>query len=285
MSSDPLATWSMPQVSRYGHVVLGSWWDFRGARNPGWVLLVAASEGAAISCAGRRHRLPAGRGLLLPPERPFDTIPGIGVPLSYVHFGLPDTHLPGLPAEHATILGDDPATRELASALPRCEAAGTGLLTAAALASQAIASAIADLPAARRQRLLFSLANRLPLQPALDHIADHLAGPIYVPALARLCGHGPQWLTRMFRSAFGSTPAQYIISRRIASAMGLLAKPEVSLDTVARNCGFTDRFQLTRTFSKLVGVPPAAWRRRLVNSGAETSHAGTYLPWERPPTA
>lgn len=279
MRSDPLASWAMPQISRFGHTILGSWWSFRGARNPGWVLLVAASEGAAVVCAARRHRLQPGRGLLLPPDRPFDTIPGDDVPLSYVHFALPPTGASGLSTEQATVLGDDPAIRELAAALPRCEAAGSGLLTAHALATQAIATAVADLPAAGRARLLASIEVRTPLRPALDHIADNLHGPIYIPALARLCGHGPQWLTRMFRSAFGTTPAQYIIARRIEAAKGLLAGSGMTLDVVAQACGFTDRFQLTRTFTRLVRVPPAAWRRTRAGPGEETSHGRSVPPW------
>lgn len=69
--------------------MLGARWRYHDCRNPGWVLFVALTDGAAVVVGGTRRRLPAGCGVRLPPGVRFATEPGIGVPLSYVHFTLP----------------------------------------------------------------------------------------------------------------------------------------------------------------------------------------------------
>ncbi|WP_328536881.1 helix-turn-helix transcriptional regulator [Streptomyces sp. NBC_00344] len=70
----------------------------------------------------------------------------------------------------------------------------------------------------------------------------------------------PTHLVRAFGSAFGITPHQYLMSRRVDRARGLLLdgqRPgEVALAT-----GFYDQSHLTRHFKRVVGITPGRYAR------------------------
>lgn len=68
---------------------------------------------------------------------------------------------------------------------------------------------------------------------------------------------------RVFRAYLGHTPAQYVLERRIAAATQELAFTGASLEQIAERLGFANRFHLTRMFTRRMGVPPAAYRRRV----------------------
>jgi transcriptional regulator GlxA family with amidase domain len=80
--------------------------------------------------------------------------------------------------------------------------------------------------------------------------------------LAGLVGRSIGHFSRAFRSATGSAPRQWIIQQRIESALDRLTLTDDSLVDIAHDCGFTDQTHFTRTFSRIVGTSPGAWRRR-----------------------
>ena len=80
--------------------------------------------------------------------------------------------------------------------------------------------------------------------------------------LARACGLSEDHFIRRFRALVGQTPAQYILERRIAAAAQRLLAGEESIESIATDSGFPDRFYFTRMFSRKMGLPPAAYRTR-----------------------
>ena len=66
---------------------------------------------------------------------------------------------------------------------------------------------------------------------------------------------------RLFRKSVGSTPAQYVLERRIAAVTQALLFTNDSIDQIANRLGFANRHHLTRMFTRRMGVPPAAYRR------------------------
>lgn len=69
-----------------------------------------------------------------------------------------------------------------------------------------------------------------------------------------------------FIKAFGETegvsPYHWYMQRRIAQAMALLrVETLLPLSKVADECGFADQSHFTKTFTRLLGIPPGRWRR------------------------
>jgi AraC-like DNA-binding protein len=81
----------------------------------------------------------------------------------------------------------------------------------------------------------------------------------------------PDYLGRVFRSAFGCTLTQAIHRRRMRHAVQLLVEGRESIDEVARQCGFEDSGYFRRLFKEAEGMTPLAFRRLHLRVHVNTS--------------
>jgi AraC-like DNA-binding protein len=79
--------------------------------------------------------------------------------------------------------------------------------------------------------------------------------------LAAEAGMSVNGFARLLREQTGRTPRQYLMNMRIEKASGLLHHSDLSLEEIAAECGFSDRYYFTRIFSRTMGIPPASYRR------------------------
>jgi AraC family transcriptional regulator len=96
----------------------------------------------------------------------------------------------------------------------------------------------------------------------LERIERDLDQPLSLADLAAEAGLGERQFCRAFRASTGASPHQYVLQRRVHRAQELIAAGGV-LAEVALRCGFTDQSQLTRSFSRHLGLTPGAYRRAL----------------------
>lgn len=66
---------------------------------------------------------------------------------------------------------------------------------------------------------------------------------------------------RLFRKEIGMTPHRYALTKRIEQAAILLQYTNKTIDSIALECGFTDRNYFTRIFTRTMGVAPANYRQ------------------------
>lgn len=100
------------------------------------------------------------------------------------------------------------------------------------------------------------------LRRAKDMIDREYARPLDVPALARAALMSPSHFARGFRAAFGETPYQYLMTRRIERAQALLRRGDLSVTEVCLAVGATSLGSFSARFTELVGEPPSAYRAR-----------------------
>lgn len=93
-----------------------------------------------------------------------------------------------------------------------------------------------------------------------EYVQDRLNKRIRLEELAALTGMAPKPFLKAFRRAFGTTPAQYVIDRRVQSARALLADTALTITEIALMTGFSHHAHLTRTFSQRLGTPPSRYR-------------------------
>ncbi len=116
---------------------------------------------------------------------------------------------------------------------------------------------------ARDERLRFggTLPERR-IRQLTDYIEDHLAGDVSLDRLATEVNVSPVYLARVFKTALGQAPHQYVVSRRIERAKALLREGDDPIVDVALRSGFSSQSHLSSWFLRLVGVSPAAYRRQ-----------------------
>ena len=100
------------------------------------------------------------------------------------------------------------------------------------------------------------------VRPALEYIESHLCDTLTNARLADLCHFSSDHFIVRFRAAIGQTPAQYVLGRRLSVASQRLLFSDESIEQVATQTGFCDRFHFSRAFKIRFGVSPASYRKK-----------------------
>jgi AraC family transcriptional regulator len=95
---------------------------------------------------------------------------------------------------------------------------------------------------------------------AKEVIETSLVRGIGLSELAALCGLRTSQFAHGFKRSTGHAPYEWLLMRRIERAKEALMQG-LPPSEVAALLGFADQSHLTRTFRKIVGLPPSAWRR------------------------
>src|SRR5216117_3059533 len=95
---------------------------------------------------------------------------------------------------------------------------------------------------------------------AKDLIDARYRDPLDVPALARAARLSPAHFSREFRRAFGETPHQYLLTRRLERAAELLRNTDRSVAEICLTVGLTSVGSFTTSFGRAFGMSPTAYR-------------------------
>ena len=97
---------------------------------------------------------------------------------------------------------------------------------------------------------------------AMREVEQRLVESLPVERMARWAGMSTAAFARLFRSETGKTPHRFVQERRLALAARLLEQRSSSIDEVAEQSGFCDRYAFSKAFIRFHGLSPAAYRRR-----------------------
>jgi transcriptional regulator GlxA family with amidase domain len=90
-----------------------------------------------------------------------------------------------------------------------------------------------------------------------------------VDDLAREVGLSRSALHERFMQYLGQPPMQYLASWRIQLGARLLRESSRVVADIALDVGYDSEAAFARAFKRMVGLPPAAWRRAQANSSRE----------------
>lgn len=258
------------------NTTIGQAWadDMREDTSPAiyWRLYANNRHGAAVDCLGRRHTLAPDCIYLIPAWTRFAGHITRPTRHYYIHFdliGLP-IHLMQTTFHDVIEIAMDAGLHHFVAAWKeecRMEvpASLNELCLAKALAYRAMGLVFSRLDARTQATFRGQLLDQHDVLPAIDYIQRSLTGDLSVAHLAELCAVSPDHLIRLFRRYLGQTPAQYILDRRVTAAAQKLVFTDGSIDTIAVECGFRDRFYFSRVFARRMGRPPAEYRRNAIS--------------------
>lgn len=93
------------------------------------------------------------------------------------------------------------------------------------------------------------ILENLSQQPTLSMIAAHF-------------GYTRQYIIRIFKKQFQTTPAAYINNAKLSRAVRYLTESEIRVEDIARRCGFEDANYFSRQFKKKYHLTPSQYRRQ-----------------------
>lgn len=136
---------------------------------------------------------------------------------------------------------------------PSSQLYGDGLVTA-------IAARLFSSPAKTVNGEVKGLSPRL-LKKVLEYLHYHLPDRVELADLAELSGLSQSYFSHAFKASTGVSPYRWQLQERVRRAQALLLDTPASLEEVAEATGFADAVHFGRTFRKLLGATPAAWRK------------------------
>ena len=104
--------------------------------------------------------------------------------------------------------------------------------------------------------------NLLRVTNVVEYISNHYNETISLETLAKNNTMSVPTLMRLFKTAIGTSPANFITMQRISRAKILLMNTNMPITTIANETGFFDNAHFTRTFKKLTGMSPTEYRHK-----------------------
>jgi transcriptional regulator GlxA family with amidase domain len=99
------------------------------------------------------------------------------------------------------------------------------------------------------------------LPEVLDWVRGRLTDPPTVDEMAARARMSGRTFARRFRETTGTTPHAWVLSQRVQRAQELLEDSDLSIEQIARQCGFAGGAGLREHFVRARGVSPQRYRR------------------------
>ena len=119
------------------------------------------------------------------------------------------------------------------------------------------------------------------LRRAKDLVDREYARPLDVPALAQVAHASPAHFSRRFKQAYGETPHQYVLTRRVERAQELLRNTDTAVTDICLEVGFQSLGSFSSAFHRVAGMSPTAYRATV--AGFPPTIPGCWAAqWTRP---
>jgi AraC-like DNA-binding protein len=125
-------------------------------------------------------------------------------------------------------------------------------------------------------RLVYNAIMRLPLDTfnpkpvlenrivdLLEHMERNISQNLTNDKLAGVVNMSRNAFLRLFRSQTGCAPQKYLTRMRVERSCFMLQLSSKTIDEIAEETGFYDRYHFSRTFKKAQKISPVAYRKML----------------------
>lgn len=100
------------------------------------------------------------------------------------------------------------------------------------------------------------------IKEAIHYIETYYSSNITIKDICESIYISPSYFQKLFLKTMGQTPYQYIMEFRHNKAKDLLKKTDVSVEEVARLCGFVSHAHFSTIFKTKEGITPLTYRRQ-----------------------
>src|SRR3954452_22691947 len=118
------------------------------------------------------------------------------------------------------------------------------------------------------------------LRRAKDLVDRAYAQPLDVAALARQAHVSPAHFSRRFKEAFGESPHQYVLTRRVERAQELLRNTALTVTEIGFEVGFQSLGSFSAAFHRVAGMTPTAYRATIAGFPPQVPRCLAAL-WDR----
>jgi len=235
-------------------------WNFSRVSLPYWRLYWNTSAGASIRCENVTTALTPSQAVLIRPNAAFSTQNSRACDHLYIHFQVPAMATSAAPALIRLPMKSPLAElgKSLCTLLKSPDpVTWTVSLTARSLVELALA--MTDLPCRDTPKTDARILK------VLSYMDEHLKPSTSNSDLAREARMSVGALNHLFKEQTGHSLQALLRRKRIEKAVMLLQFTELSIEQIAEETGFCDRYHFSKVFSTFQGAGPAAFRQAHAN--------------------
>jgi len=229
------------------------YWDYPDSWFRHWCFYWNATEGAWIVSNGKKIDLTPDKVVLIPPFTPFAS--GMEQPFNhfYIHF-----YSPGILdriRRTPVVLDADNAAETIPKMMKK-----KGIPLSLGIYALLFGFLAKVPPALCLQGTEESIDPRI--RKVVNLMYEHINHPIDNHRFCRQAGLGINEFYDLFKKEMHRTPRQYLVMLRMEHASVLLRNSQHSIEEIAENCGYADRYHFSKAFRSYFGLPPAEFRKR-----------------------
>ena len=231
------------EIFLYGRGQVSFAWNFK-RKDPFWFLYCNSEPGACLKFEDRTLRPADKEIILIPPNTPFQSSCESPFEHLYIHFhvGRPYSRvLPGVMVFDQSTCG----TLDFLFKEEKYSDAAVYALLYAALA------AIPEDRFATEEQTVDDRLQRAIMMLAKNNSNDEIC---------RSIGMSGSNFQRFFKEKTGISPQAYAMKMRLEKACYQLACGGSDINSIAAECGFSDRYAFSKAFKKYIGTSPAQYR-------------------------
>jgi AraC family transcriptional activator of pobA len=91
-------------------------------------------------------------------------------------------------------------------------------------------------------------------------IDENFNQKIAIEDLADIAGYSYHHYRHLFKKKFGVSPIRYLMDKRMEKARSMLRCTDLSITTIAMQCGFSNDAQFCTLFKREIGETPRSYR-------------------------
>ena len=100
-----------------------------------------------------------------------------------------------------------------------------------------------------------------PIRQAQQYVDEHYGEKIVLEDLAEIVGLNPVYFSVLFKKETGINFSSYLVNVRMEKAKEMICNTNETIAAVAESVGYKDARYFSQTFTKVVGVKPALYRK------------------------
>ena len=235
--------------------LLNAGWNHERLSAPFWRLYWNDRPGSYVSLQGRQTELTPDKIMVIPPNTAYKS--RVVTPAQHFH-----VHFVVKPPYNSIIdrIFTFPVDADILNTIAACsellEKQRYDSFRLVFLCQKLICTVLARLP----EKELKNPYTDTRVRKVAQYIDNSLQEKLKNKDFAKVAGMHSGAINRLFKSQTGMTPLEYQQLQRIEKVCVLLQFSDKSIEQIAEETGFYDRFHLSRVFKNLRGVNPARYR-------------------------
>ncbi|SDZ10999.1 Helix-turn-helix domain-containing protein [Proteiniborus ethanoligenes] len=102
------------------------------------------------------------------------------------------------------------------------------------------------------------------IEQAIKFMQDYYSSNITISEICKAIYISPSHFQRIFKNHIGQTPYLYLIELRLNKSKEMLGNSHISIEEIARLCGFVSSGHFSTVFKREEGVSPSQYRKSII---------------------